>query len=71
MSDTLLESLAFFVYHWILIKAIVHNIASIVITTISSTKVNHFNVLFCIDDNYVLKFKIYMFMVTTKAKYFY
>jgi hypothetical protein len=39
-SVNLLESLAWAEYHWSDIKAIVHRIARIVITTISSTSVN-------------------------------
>gem|GEM_PF-1093796 len=40
MSETLALSLALFEYHCKLINAIVHNMANIVITTISSTNVN-------------------------------
>ena len=39
ISDTLLVSLEIAEYHWNDIKAIVHRIARIVITTISSTSV--------------------------------
>ena len=42
MSLSLVESLASLEYHCSEIKAIVHRIASIVITTISSTRVNAF-----------------------------
>jgi hypothetical protein len=41
MSETLALSLALFEYHCKLTNAIVHNMANIVITTISSTNVNH------------------------------
>ena len=39
ISDILTPSLAFDEYHWNDIKAIVHRIARIVITTINSTRV--------------------------------
>ena len=48
ISDILLESRAFAAYHWSDMNAIVHNIAKIVMTTISSTNVKPF---FDIDTN--------------------
>ena len=48
MSWILTLSLAFAAYHWSDMNAIVHNIAKIVMTTISSTNVKPF---FDIDTN--------------------
>ncbi|MBT3726233.1 hypothetical protein HOG21_00585 [bacterium] len=54
ISDILALSLADVLYHCRLMNAIVHNMANIVITTISSTNVNH---CFCFICNIIILLK--------------
>gem|GEM_PF-647190 len=68
VSEILIESLAFLLYHCNDIKDIVHSIASIVITTISSTKVKACFCLFIVLNKIINNCPLIIFFYKKKAK---